>query len=548
MTITVTKKITPILKTKVFILLLFSSFLATAQIQVFNSNGGPFVAFGAAPGTIGVEDYIAVTDGLPHSDSLNLESFLFVGGVIGDGLGGEISFFFYDSDTLIYDSLFVNLPQDGAFLWTITTGGITIPSEGFFQAFVDTNSVVNAGRNMTGQWFICNTDSVTNFVGSSPGNIFGLPPDGASPRVFAFDFNVTQEGVHTATADACTTADSNYVSAGEGTFKPIYHSGELIASINDGGNSLGQTDIDFYISSTDRQYPTGFTYLNRTLFITPANNNAATVRMYIPDSELQALISATAADPMPVTGIGDITLNKVDGVTCGSGYDGSGGGSVVTINQLASGSYGTDWYVDFQVPGFSAFNVSGGDVVLPIELQSLDIETNENSFTLNWITASEINNSGFEIERSMDGERFESVGFVSGSGTISELQEYQFEDKGVMSNTYYYYRLKQIDFNGNYSNSQIVSGIIENEKSLSLGALMPNPAKSFTQLPISIGSEQNVNITIINMAGQLVQDFTEQMQVGLNQIQLDLTTMAKGNYLIQVRTQNNVEVKRLVIE
>jgi hypothetical protein len=101
---------------------------------------------------------------------------------------------------------------------------------------------------------------------------------------------------------------------------------------------------------------------------------------------------------------------------------------------------------------------------LPVELISFGAKSKQSFIQLDWITATEINNEGFEIQRSVDGENFTSIGWVYGNGSTTEIIEYKFKDNEPMQGINYY-RLKQIDFDGQYEYSNIVSATINSDKS-----------------------------------------------------------------------------------
>ena len=93
--------------------------------------------------------------------------------------------------------------------------------------------------------------------------------------------------------------------------------------------------------------------------------------------------------------------------------------------------------------------------VIPVELISFSASLSKNAVNLNWATATETNNKGFEIQRKGKSEDFKVIGFAEGAGTTTEKQNYTFVDQ-FLTETIYQYRLKQIDFNGSYSYSNIV--------------------------------------------------------------------------------------------
>ena len=111
---------------------------------------------------------------------------------------------------------------------------------------------------------------------------------------------------------------------------------------------------------------------------------------------------------------------------------------------------------------------------------------------MNWVTQSEINNYGFEIEKSPDGNHFTKTGFVDGAGNANSVHEYEFKDFNMHS-TVLYYRLKQIDFNGAFDYSEIIKITRKNEHLPLL--IYPNPANmSFCYWLVVNGDERKLNL------------------------------------------------------
>ena len=105
---------------------------------------------------------------------------------------------------------------------------------------------------------------------------------------------------------------------------------------------------------------------------------------------------------------------------------------------------GEDWWMD----NFELFEVSS---LLPVELVSFDVTPINNQYAqLEWVTASEINNDGFEVLRSVDGETFRYIGWVNGNGNQTTIHKYTYEDYSIDKGITYYYQLKQIDYDGQY--------------------------------------------------------------------------------------------------
>lgn len=142
-----------------------------------------------------------------------------------------------------------------------------------------------------------------------------------------------------------------------------------------------------------------------------------------------------------------------------------------------------------------------GDALLPVELSSFTSSVNGNDVTLNWSTSSETNNARFEIERSSGNNVWTKSGYVNGNGTTTLSQNYSFTDRGLNSGTYKY-RLKQIDFNGNFEYFNLSNEIIiGNPVRYELSQNYPNPFNPSTIINYSIPVSSNVKLVIYNSLG-----------------------------------------------
>ena len=184
-------------------------------------------------------------------------------------------------------------------------------------------------------------------------------------------------------------------------------------------------------------------------------------------------------------------------------------------------------------------------VPLPVELLSFTATPKTNHIELTWATVTEIDNDGFEIERSLNGVNWEMIDFVQGNGTTTIEQEYSYQDYEVKSNIWYYYRLRQVDFDGQFDYSNIVLAQIQGKvitKSESI-KIYPNPAKTFTNIHYSNLQGENVRYQILNINGQIVQ------QGQLTTPQLSVEQLSAGTYLIQLLGANGQQLTqaRLVV-
>lgn len=172
---------------------------------------------------------------------------------------------------------------------------------------------------------------------------------------------------------------------------------------------------------------------------------------------------------------------------------------------------------------------------LPVEFVSFTGRAEVRTNRLEWATASETNNSHFEIERSLDGMEFERIGIEYGLGNTTELVEYDFVDNNPLQKAYY--RLKQVDFDGQYEYSEIIviNRPIENEL---IGTVRPNPTKGLSLLEFSVENDSEVDITIVNIGGKIMSAQRYAAASGLNQVQLDLTGYANGVYFISIHSDD----------
>ena len=173
------------------------------------------------------------------------------------------------------------------------------------------------------------------------------------------------------------------------------------------------------------------------------------------------------------------------------------------------------------------FNGTGTQTVLPIELAQFDAQNTERSKNhLTWRTASEKDNSHFDIERSTDGTTFHSIGQVKGNNKPSS---YQYTDAAPFTTSYY--RLKQVDNDGKFEYSKVIS-IVQTGKGKGL-SLYPNPVSSHLTIENTEGSD----FQILNLLGQ-------QVLTGKTAQRLDVSALSQGTYILKVGAEQVKFVKQ----
>ena len=172
-------------------------------------------------------------------------------------------------------------------------------------------------------------------------------------------------------------------------------------------------------------------------------------------------------------------------------------------------------------------------IPLPVELVYFTATVRNNQATLQWLTASELDNDRFEIERSQDAKSFEMVGTVKGKGTSNIENKYEFTDRTPVQGTVYY-RLKQVDFNGEFAYSKVIA---VNAKGLSnelTTQVYPNPFPDILKLTLTAPEKQAADMVIYDMNGRQVLRKAIELDAGVNSMELQLQQLQSGMYLLKI--------------
>ena len=188
----------------------------------------------------------------------------------------------------------------------------------------------------------------------------------------------------------------------------------------------------------------------------------------------------------------------------------------------------------------------------PVELSEFIYIVNGSDVTLSWTTSAELNNSGFEIERSIvNGQisnEWNKIGFVSGNGTSTEIHNYEFIEKGLNTGKYNY-RLKQIDFNGNYEYFELAEEVsIGIPDKYQLSQNYPNPFNPVTNIEFAIPELGFVSLRIYDVMGrELVTLVNENKEPGYYKLKFDAGKLSSGVYFYRMTAGDFVAVKKLVV-
>ncbi len=370
----------------------------------------------------------------------------------------------------------------------------------------------NPVYQQSGQVPLSNGDAVTithsatqNIVsGNSVScNAGGLHTDNSYFRAFdlnsfgiTFDFNVTEVSIGVETA------------AGTGGTQPI--------------------TVNLWISS--QPFPTGF----------PGSvTQIGTASVNVPDQTLTIF-------PIAVTGLAPagselvVEIFTPNGQTAGHSFfigsnpDGETGPSYLLAADCGVTTPTTTGAIGFPTMHI-VMNVTG-DEIIPVELTSFTASAISNQVVINWATATETNNSGFEIQRAIDGE-FSTIAFVSGHGTTTEAQQYSYTDKNVEVGTYTY-RLKQVDLDGTFEYSNEVEVEVLPPAEYSLAQNFPNPFNPSTKINYSLAVDSKVTLTVYNLLGEAVTALVNNnVAAGTHSVNFDAANLNSGVYFYKIDAQ-----------
>ena len=186
--------------------------------------------------------------------------------------------------------------------------------------------------------------------------------------------------------------------------------------------------------------------------------------------------------------------------------------------------------------------------IVPVELVSFNASANGSAVNLAWTTATELNNSGFSIERKSASNKWESIGFVKGNGTTTVTNHYSFTDKNITLQTTYSYRLKQIDFDGSFSYSKVVQVNTNLISTFELKQNYPNPFNPSTQISFSLAQSGLVTLSVYNLLGQEVKTLINRnMEAGSHSITFDASDLQSGVYIYKLTSSSSSLTKKMIL-
>jgi len=346
-----------------------------------------------------------------------------------------------------------------------------------------------------------------------------------------------------------STSDNNYISGGLVYF--AFANSNIAADLD--------KDIIFKLYDDNGGYP-GNLLGSATLKLSQVHQDVL--------NNLLSEFKFSSPIPMPVSKTFYISVDHSnfvwDGTTRDSiaivanGDDDTTGNAYQYINIFGSGN---TWFAVNEIYGTQSnpldvnlyifpyvSNTIDGCTVLPVSILNFGGFIKDNNAYLNWSTATESNNKGFYVERSKDAINFSDVGFVNGAGNSSQIKNYTYKDVTVkdMHVTTTYYRLKQVDLDGKISYSKVLP---LNLKNVVQWRLYPNPVKDVATVELNLTTSSKVNVQVIAADGRIVINADKGvLNQGTQQVFINTQNLAKGSYIVRVKTDNDTFTKTIVKE
>ncbi len=185
--------------------------------------------------------------------------------------------------------------------------------------------------------------------------------------------------------------------------------------------------------------------------------------------------------------------------------------------------------------------------IIPVELTSFTAMQVGNTVNLSWSTATEVNNSGFEVQRNIDNSGWVTVGFKNGFGTTSEPKQYNFSDNiEGLNSTVISYRLKQVDFGGTFKFSDVVNVNTFVPVEMNLSQNYPNPFNPSTTITFSVPNDQFVSLKVYNSLGQEVSTLVNGMvKAGTHNVNFNGINLMSGIYYYTLKAGDFVQTNKM---
>ncbi len=343
------------------------------------------------------------------------------------------------------------------------------------------------------------------------------------------------------------------------TFRFYDNTGKLMANIADNVSPVAElastevcVGIDASVQTVTTNYGDLQPYLQRHFSIDPSLNTSSNVTLYFTATEFNNLKIACLATPYAFTNVNELIVSKFpNGSNNTYTLPNTIGGTLIlpSASGLDANGY---YYITIPVSTFSTFYIhSFGNVptVLPVELVYFEAKCETDKIKLEWQTATEKNNHHFEIERSANAIDFETILTApTQNGNSNQLQDYLVYDNNPKNSTLYY-RLKQVDNDGQFSYSKITTVDCNvSEKHNTVVAVYPNPTADVLTVAMNHFEEGKAWIKIFDISTNLILQNEINLTHGNNLYDIAVSNLSAGMYLIEISNNDRIVFRNKIVK
>ncbi len=296
--------------------------------------------------------------------------------------------------------------------------------------------------------------------------------------------------------------------------------------------NLDGTVVEDIISGLDQVGGIEVDVVSEKIYWVDFGNTDKIMRANIDGSSTETLVTISSGSPR------DVTIDKENNKMFWT--------DVVNNNISSANRDGTSEAVIIASLSSPISINSTSSVATPVELISFSIHQQNNNINLNWETATEVNNYGFEVEsKNWTTDEWTTIGFVEGNGNSNSKKQYSFADYNILDGIVKY-RLKQIDFDGSFEYSDEVEIEIENNLEYKLVQNSPNPFNPTTIITFSIPKDGFVTLSIYNVLGEKVDELVnEELTRGIHNYTWNAVNFSSGIYIYSISVNDFSEVIKM---
>jgi hypothetical protein len=337
---------------------------------------------------------------------------------------------------------------------------------------------------------------------------------------------------------------------------------KLLAALQSQGQNMGDVQLQTFTNKGPVRNFHGQYFLNRNFVFKPSKTltDSVLVRLYFTDKESDSLLFAgncvSCTLPKNAYRFGISYYMSPDSNELDSSILNNRNGvwNFIPNSKINIVPFMTGYYAEFKVKDAGEFRLSNGGLDgnsdLPVQIEDFSAERFLSAVNLKWSTAEEINIDHFDIEvakgnTAFKNDQFEKTGEIKSKGRSASLQSYTFTDDTSKKTGVRYYRLKSVDVFGNYSYSNNVPVLFNEEMEWQV---FPNPSNGKFILMYQSIRGDNVQLKLFNSIGELMQEmhFTANGLIQNHEIDLSKEVFANGVYVLQIRAQKKTQALRLV--